>query len=169
MFRFVPERLASLFRTLEISDLRIFFSLLTVSRFAALVSTYTEGYLMLWIHLKIKTLINWNLYLVDLSSSSNLLRIRLPTYRIQFCTSGLHHSFEYPFFKSYLLCWWLMKYSCLDASIAVKSLLNRFPTVVITPGALSTLNLYPKLLGFQSDVMSSFTMPLTRPPILPMV
>ena len=41
--RFTAERLASLIRTLEISDLTDFSPLVTVSHFATLVSTYTKG------------------------------------------------------------------------------------------------------------------------------
>lgn len=41
--RFTAERLASLIRTLEISDLTDFSPLVTVSQFATLVSTYTKG------------------------------------------------------------------------------------------------------------------------------
>ncbi len=43
MFRFAAERLSSLIRTLEISDLTDFSPLVTVSHFATLVSTYTKG------------------------------------------------------------------------------------------------------------------------------
>lgn len=41
--RFTAERLASLIRTLEISDLTDFSPLVSVSHFATLVSTYTKG------------------------------------------------------------------------------------------------------------------------------
>jgi DNA excision repair protein ERCC-2 len=41
--RFTAERLSSLIRTLEISDLTDFSPLVTVSHFATLVSTYTKG------------------------------------------------------------------------------------------------------------------------------
>jgi DNA excision repair protein ERCC-2 len=60
-------------------------------------------------------------------------------------------------------------FSCLDSSIAIKPVFNRFQTVVITSGTLSPLTMYPKILDFHPVVMSSFTMTLARPCILPMV
>lgn len=60
-------------------------------------------------------------------------------------------------------------YSCLDSSIAIKPVFNRFQTVVITSGTLSPLDMYPKILDFHPVIMSSFTMTLARPCILPMV
>lgn len=59
--------------------------------------------------------------------------------------------------------------SCLDSSIAIKPVFNRFQSVVITSGTLSPLDMYPKILDFHPVIMSSFTMTLARPCILPMV
>ena len=67
---------------------------------------------------------------------------------------------------------------CLDASKALKPVLDRFDTVIITSGTLSPLELYSKILGFgqtssaeQTVVVSkrSFPMSIYRPCILPMV
>jgi len=46
---------------------------------------------------------------------------------------------------------------------------SRFQTVVITSGTLSPMDMYPKILDFDPVVMSSFTMTLARPCLLPMV
>lgn len=59
--------------------------------------------------------------------------------------------------------------SCLDSSIAVKPIFDRFQSVVITSGTLSPLDMYPKILNFHPVVMASFTMTLARPCLLPMV
>ncbi|CAJ0575378.1 unnamed protein product, partial [Mesorhabditis spiculigera] len=59
--------------------------------------------------------------------------------------------------------------SCMDASIAIRPVLERFQTVVITSGTLSPLEIYPKMLDFDPCVMASFTMTLARPCISPLV
>uniref|UniRef100_A0A6P7G2L8 General transcription and DNA repair factor IIH helicase subunit XPD n=1 Tax=Diabrotica virgifera virgifera TaxID=50390 RepID=A0A6P7G2L8_DIAVI len=59
--------------------------------------------------------------------------------------------------------------SCLDSSIAIKPVFDRFQTVVITSGTLSPLDMYPKILNFHPVIMSSFTMTLARPCLLPMI
>nr|CAG4641470.1 EOG090X01B4 [Eurycercus lamellatus] len=122
--RFTAERLASLIRTLEISDLTDFSPLVTVSHFATLVSTYTKGFTIIIEPFEDRT-----------PNVSNPI----------------------------------LYFSCLDSSIAIKPVFNRFQTVVITSGTLSPLDMYPKILDFHPVVMSSFTMTLARPCILPMI
>lgn len=63
----------------------------------------------------------------------------------------------------------IFHFSCLDSSIAMKPIFDRFQTVVITSGTLSPLDMYPKILNFHPVIMSSFTMTLARPCLLPMV
>jgi len=63
----------------------------------------------------------------------------------------------------------IMHLSCLDASIAMRPVLERFQSVVITSGTLSPLDMYPKMLDFHPVVMASFTMTLARQCILPMI
>ena len=41
----------------------------------------------------------------------------------------------------------VLYFACLDASIAIKPVFDRFNSVVITSGTLSPLEIYPKLLG----------------------
>jgi DNA excision repair protein ERCC-2 len=59
--------------------------------------------------------------------------------------------------------------ACLDASLAIKPVIDRFKTVVITSGTLSPLDLYPKLLGFDPCVRQSFSMSIYRSCICPLV
>ncbi|KAG8234636.1 hypothetical protein J437_LFUL014212 [Ladona fulva] len=63
----------------------------------------------------------------------------------------------------------ILYFSCLDSSIAIKPVFNRFQTVVITSGTLSPLDMYPKILDFHPVIMSSFTMTLARQCLLPMI
>ncbi|CAL1526768.1 unnamed protein product [Lymnaea stagnalis] len=63
----------------------------------------------------------------------------------------------------------IMNFSCLDATIAVKPIFDRFQTVVVTSGTLSPLDMYPKILNFQPVTMATFTMTLARPCICPMI
>jgi DNA excision repair protein ERCC-2 len=60
---------------------------------------------------------------------------------------------------------------CLDASIAIKPVLKRFKTVVITSGTLSPLDMIPKILDFrhQVSVSKSFSMSLARNSLSPLV
>lgn len=122
--RFCHERLASLLRTLEISDLTDFSPLILVTHLATLVSTYTKGFTIIVEPFDDKT----------------------PT-----VSNPILH------------------FSCLDSSIAIKPVFDRFQTVVITSGTLSPLDMYPKILDFHPVIMSSFTMTLARPCLLPMI
>lgn len=62
-----------------------------------------------------------------------------------------------------------LQLSCLDASIAIKPVFDRFASVIITSGTLSPLDLYPKLLQFTPVVQVSLQMSIFRPCILPLV
>ncbi|KRT81408.1 helicase, partial [Oryctes borbonicus] len=63
----------------------------------------------------------------------------------------------------------IFHFSCLDSSIAIKPVFDRFQTVVITSGTLSPIDMYPKILNFHPVIMTSFTMTLARPCLLPMI
>lgn len=63
----------------------------------------------------------------------------------------------------------VMHFRCLDASIAIRPVFERFQSVVITSGTLSPLDMYPRMLDFHPVIMSSFTMTLARQCILPMI
>ncbi|TPX69126.1 hypothetical protein SpCBS45565_g02654 [Spizellomyces sp. 'palustris'] len=59
--------------------------------------------------------------------------------------------------------------TCLDATIAIKPVFERFSSVIITSGTLSPMELYPTLLGFQPVVVQSYQMTLTRSCFLPLI
>lgn len=122
--RFCAERLASLLRTLEITDMTEFGPITLITHLATLVSTYTKGFTIIVEPFDDKT----------------------PT-----VSNPILH------------------FSCLDSSIAVKPIFDRFQSVVITSGTLSPLDMYPKILNFHPVVMASFTMTLARPCLLPMI
>ncbi|XP_015599647.1 general transcription and DNA repair factor IIH helicase subunit XPD [Cephus cinctus] len=122
--RFCAERLASLLRTMEITDLTDFSPLTLITHLATLVSTYTKGFTIIVEPFDDKT----------------------PTV----LNPVLH-------------------FSCLDSSIAMKPIFDRFQSVIITSGTLSPLDMYPKILNFHPVIMSSFTMTLARPCLLPMI
>lgn len=87
----------------------------------------------------------------------------------------------------------VLHFSCLDSSIAMKPIFDRFQSVVITSGTLSPMEvryfnvtllvadhltnkllfpppqMYPKILDFDPVIMTSLTMTLARPCLLPMV
>lgn len=63
----------------------------------------------------------------------------------------------------------IIQLACLDASIAIKPVFERFDSVIITSGTLSPIDLYPKLLNFNPVVTRSLHMSMARPCILPLV
>ncbi|XP_034234805.1 general transcription and DNA repair factor IIH helicase subunit XPD [Thrips palmi] len=122
--RFCAERLSSLLRTIEVSDLTDFSPLTLITHLATLVSTYTKGFSII----------------VEPFDDKN------PTVSNP-----------------------ILYFSCLDSSIAIKPVFERFQSVIITSGTLSPLDMYPKILDFHPVIMSSFTMTLARPCLLPMI
>ena len=63
----------------------------------------------------------------------------------------------------------ILHFTCLDAAIAIKPVISRFSSVIITSGTLSPLEMYPKMLGFNTVLQESYTMTLARRSFLPMV
>lgn len=63
----------------------------------------------------------------------------------------------------------VLQLSCLDASLAMKPVLMKFQSVVITSGTLSPIDLYPKLLNFNPVCLASLNMTLTRDCLCPVV
>ncbi|CAE1139024.1 ERCC2 [Acanthosepion pharaonis] len=122
--RFCSERLRSLLKTLELTDIDDFSNMNLISNFATLVSTYTKGFIII----------------VEPFDD------RTPT-------------IPNP----------VMHFSCMDASIAIKPVFDRFQTVVITSGTLSPLEMYPKILDYRPVTMATFSMTLARPCILPVI
>lgn len=60
-------------------------------------------------------------------------------------------------------------FTCLDPSLAMKPVFERFSSVVITSGTISPLDMYPKMLQFTPVVQETYTMTLTRNAFLPLV
>lgn len=122
--RFTAERLSSLVRTLELSNLEEFSSLQRVANFATILSSYLKGFTVI-------------MEPFDNQAPS------IPNPVLHLC--------------------------CLDASLAIKPVFQRFETVVITSGTLSPLEMYPKMLSFSPVILKSFPMTLARNCFSPMV
>eukprot|EP00213_Chloropicon_mariensis_P001992 CAMPEP_0197480652 /NCGR_PEP_ID=MMETSP1309-20131121/42434_1 /TAXON_ID=464262 /ORGANISM="Genus nov. species nov., Strain RCC998" /LENGTH=738 /DNA_ID=CAMNT_0043022669 /DNA_START=139 /DNA_END=2351 /DNA_ORIENTATION=+ len=58
---------------------------------------------------------------------------------------------------------------CLDSSLAVRPVFEKFQSVVITSGTLSPIDLYPKILNFHPVVIQSLNMSLVRDCICPVI
>lgn len=63
----------------------------------------------------------------------------------------------------------ILHFTCLDAAIAIRPVVERFSSVIITSGTLSPLEMYPKMLGFSTVLQESYSMTLARRSFLPMV
>jgi DNA excision repair protein ERCC-2 len=63
----------------------------------------------------------------------------------------------------------LLQLCCLDASLAIKPVLDRFQSVIITSGTLSPIELYPKLLNFQPSIRDSLPMSIFRQCLRPLI
>lgn len=63
----------------------------------------------------------------------------------------------------------ILYFTCLDASIAIKPVFDRFSSVIITSGTISPLDMYPKMLNFETVVQESYSMTLARRSFLPMI
>ncbi|MBW0469071.1 hypothetical protein O181_008786 [Austropuccinia psidii MF-1] len=122
--RFCAERLTSLIRTLELTQLDQYSALQKVACFATLVATYDKGFLLI----------------LEPFETENAT-VPNPVFHL----------------------------TCLDASLAIKPVFDRFSSVVITSGTISPLDMYPKMLGFQAAVQESYSMTLTRNCFLPLV
>ncbi|KAJ7774621.1 hypothetical protein DFH07DRAFT_986604 [Mycena maculata] len=60
-------------------------------------------------------------------------------------------------------------FTCLDPSLAIQPIFERFSSVVITSGTISPLDMYPKMLQFTPVVQETYPMTLTRNAFLPLV
>lgn len=122
--RFCAERLTSLVRTLELTNIEDFQPLQEVATFATLVATYETGFLLI---------------LEPFESATATVP-----------NPVLH-------------------FTCLDAAIAIKPVFERFSSVIVTSGTMSPLDMYPRMLNFNTVVQESFTMTLSRRTFLPMI
>jgi len=122
--RFCAERLTSLVRTLELTNIEDYQPLQEVATFATLVATYETGFL-----------------LIIEPFESATATVPNPVLHL----------------------------TCLDAAIAIKPVFERFYSVIVTSGTMSPLDMYPRMLNFNTVVQESFTMTLTRKTFLPMI
>ena len=63
----------------------------------------------------------------------------------------------------------VLRLACLDASLAVRWVMEKFRTCVITSGTLSPLDTYPRMLNFQAIISASFHMSLDRHCVCPLM
>ena len=63
----------------------------------------------------------------------------------------------------------IMRFTCLDASIAIKPVFEKFSSVIITSGTISPLDMYPKMLNFETVLQQSYAMTLAKKSFLPMI
>src|ERR1700722_14725154 len=122
--RFCAERLTSLVRTLELTNIEDYQALQEVATFATLVATYDKGFL---------------LFLEPFESD----------------TATVPHP--------------VLHFTCLDAALAIKPVFERFSSVIITSGTISPLEMYPRMLGFETVIQESYTMTLARKSFLPVI
>nr|QDO16534.1 general transcription and DNA repair factor IIH helicase subunit XPD [Crypthecodinium cohnii]USW07864.1 general transcription and DNA repair factor IIH helicase subunit XPD [Crypthecodinium cohnii]USW07865.1 general transcritpion and DNA repair factor IIH helicase subunit XPD [Crypthecodinium cohnii] len=60
--------------------------------------------------------------------------------------------------------------SCLDASLAIRPVLQRYQSVVLTSGTISPLEMYPKILGMTNVVTTrSFSITMERKCLCPLI
>jgi DNA excision repair protein ERCC-2 len=122
--RFCAERLTSLVRTLELTNIEDYQPLQDIATFATLIATYETGFLLI---------------LEPFESA----------------TATVPNP--------------ILHFTCLDAAIAIKPVFERFYSVIVTSGTMSPLDMYPRMLNFNTVVQESFTMTLTRKTFLPMI
>lgn len=63
----------------------------------------------------------------------------------------------------------VLRLACLDASLAIRWIVKKFHTVVITSGTLSPLDTYPRMLNFSVVVSASFNMSMDRRCVCPLI
>jgi DNA excision repair protein ERCC-2 len=63
----------------------------------------------------------------------------------------------------------ILQFSCMDASLAIKPVLEKFQSVIITSGTLSPLDMYPRMLKFEPVSLKSFDMSLPRKSLCPII
>ncbi|CCD23262.1 TFIIH/NER complex ATP-dependent 5'-3' DNA helicase subunit RAD3 NDAI_0B02270 [Naumovozyma dairenensis CBS 421] len=63
----------------------------------------------------------------------------------------------------------IMRFTCLDASIAIKPVFEKFSSVIITSGTISPLDMYPRMLNFETVLQKSYSMTLAKKSFLPMI
>lgn len=122
--RYCTERLNSLIRSLQLTDLQDFTALKDIVAFATLVSTYEQGFTLI-----------------------------LEPFETEQATVPNP----------------ILRFTCLDASIAIRPVVERFDSIIITSGTISPLDMYPRMLDFQTLIQQSYTMSLSQRTFLPLI
>ncbi|KAI6204165.1 General transcription and DNA repair factor IIH helicase subunit XPD [Aphelenchoides besseyi] len=149
--RFCAERFASLARTLELADVSDLSAVVKLTNFATLVSTYARGFSVIVEPGDIFSDRDQKPEKTDgKKATSGKVVIRQRKHKASNNDCFIH-------------------LNCMDASVAIKPVLDRFQTVIITSGTLSPLEIYPKILDFDPVIMASLTMTLGRPCISPVI
>ncbi|KJP86770.1 hypothetical protein AK88_03584 [Plasmodium fragile] len=63
----------------------------------------------------------------------------------------------------------VIQFACLDSSIAMKSVIKKYKSVILTSGTITPLELYPKLLNFKTVLTASFPMSFDRNCVCPLI
>eukprot|EP00667_Euglena_gracilis_P004115 EG_transcript_4132 len=63
----------------------------------------------------------------------------------------------------------VLQLACMDASLAIRHVFEKYHCVVFTSGTLTPLEIYPKLLGFTPLIAKSFEITLPRNSIAPLI
>jgi DNA excision repair protein ERCC-2 len=62
-----------------------------------------------------------------------------------------------------------LELACLDAQIAMKAVLDKFPRVVLTSGTLSPISMLPRIVGLSPVIATSLPMSLARTSVCPLI
>jgi len=152
--RFCAERFASLARTLELADVSELSPVIKLTTFATLVSTYARGFSVIVEPFEVQSTGTINVGETKKTAATNDKKTTLRQRKFK-NVPGQGDCF--------------IHLNCMDASVAIKPVLDRFQTVIITSGTLSPLEIYPKILDFDPVIMASLTMTLGRPCISPII
>ena len=63
----------------------------------------------------------------------------------------------------------ILNLACLDSSLAIQPVFEKFKSVILTSGTMSPLEMYPKLLNFKPKIIKSINITLNRNSIFPII
>lgn len=145
-------------RTLELQRLDEYASLQKVASFATLVATYEKGKCLTKYIDSLPENFHAGFLLILEPFETDNATVPNPIFHFT-CVHQFTLTPPYP-----------IRYSrCLDPSLAIKPVFERFSSVVITSGTISPLDMYPKMLQFTPVVQETYPMTLTRNAFLPLV
>jgi DNA excision repair protein ERCC-2 len=142
--RFCASRLSTLLRTLEITDMGLYQPISLVCDFATLVGTYSKGFSLI---------IEPKNFLAGSDQSS-----RGGEGEGEADGGGASTSRDS-----------ILQFTCLDASIAMRPIVQKYGSVIITSGTLSPLEMYPRIMNFRPVLAERFPMSLNRSCVCPLI